>query len=686
MEKMVTMLHVQAAHGQAEATQRGVIELLRKHVIAEGFVEAAPEATTADRIIRIAAPLASGWIPLDGSLTRSFDVTELQTCGQAISLTLMTNVIITRVFEHESLELWLYCDGKLIDHYASDPSSVSLPLPQRRWKEVKGNLEAWADVLPPTADRSALKKLFRTRPISSGDAFAIVAVQLGLNPDHWCGLSDDEPIIRLKFRSTSVPHPQTSLHGEPRLRSGSHEISITSIVDQPFDLTWMVHPMGGPSSGIVIDLQGTALEQGLLECQSLSIYIAHEQQPFKTIIAIDSEPSTSIHVDFPDHLQPVERVGAMMPLETWNLKELIQAQYQDVIVIKLMGVVRAAGTGNLELQAYPKAGSPATGTTLNLPCTLHPIPCLSPRIEKFVAKTSNDRLTKYIFDLYTPRILQAHLVFDPTPDVNAAFLAAFEQWHGLLESFYPHGYYSLITAAERYPFLRRTRLRTQTIPAGKRWNQLQKLLQATTMILLERETPLSIQDTTRSTRRLGEGMIGGTLERDSVFLHESNQVITPQMSFWVDLDTIPQVHHAELVAQLTEIVETLFTSQQGMQAYLAKWDTVPDGLDSTAYELIGDVDGQITMSQSWCSQFLRAVTERMWLGPALLAKIENPEALADHGSIHQLSNGIRIDVESIPQLHALETMLTPLIPTKDDWNRADDALYDYLRSIKNIEG
>ncbi|MFD3162396.1 hypothetical protein [Herpetosiphon sp. NSE202] len=686
MEKMVTMLHVQAAHGQAEATQRGVIELLRKHVIAEGFVEAAPEATTADRVIRVAAPLASGWIPLDGSLTRSFDVAELQACGQTISLTLMTNVVITRVFEYDSLELWLYRDGKLIDHYASDPSSVSLPLPRRRWKEVKGNVEAWADVLPPTADRSALKKLFRTRPIASDDAFAIVAAQLGLNPDHWCGLSDDEPIIRLKFRSTQLPHPQTPLHGEPRFLWGSHPAGIESIVGQPFDFTWMVHPVGGPSSGLVINFQGTALEQGLLQFESLSTHINHDQLRFEHNMAIESDALGSIHVDFPDHPVPAGQVGAIMPLEAWNWRETVKARWQDVIVMKLTGRVRSAGTGNLKIRTYPKAGSPATGTTLDLSCTLHPMPLISPRIQDLVAKTSKDTLTKYIFDLYTPRILQAHLVFDPTPDVNAAFLAAFEQWHGLLEPFYPHGYYSLITAAERYPFLRRTRLRSQTIPTGKRWTQLQKRLQSTTMILLERETPLSIQDTTRSNRRLGEGMIGGTLERDSVFLHESNEVITPQMSLWVDLYTIPQEHHAELVAQLTEIVETLFTSQQGIQAYLAKWDTIPDGLDSTAYELIGDVDGQITMSQSWCSQFLRAVTERMWLGPALLSRIENPEALAEHGIIQQLSNGIRIDVESIPQLHALETMLTPLIPTKEDWDRAHDALYDYLRSIKNIEG
>lgn len=675
MEKMVTMLHVQCTQDQTESIQQQIIDLLRTQVIAEGFVETATDATSVDRVIRIGAPLEAGWIPIDGSLTRSFGSEALQICGQGISRALMTNVIVAFVFEYDLLELWLYCAGNLVDHYASDPSEVSPSLPRRRWKEIKGNAEAWADVLLPNGDSTVLKKLFRTRPIAADDAFAAIAAQLGLNPQHWNGLTDTDTIIPLKFRSTYVPHPQTSLQGEPHLLWGSHTSGIESIVGQPFELTWIVRPVGGVSDGIVIDLQGTALEQGLLQLQALSTYIHHDEQRFEQMITIESDTSASMHVEFANYAIPAGKVGAIIPLEAWNWREAIKAQWQDVIVFKLTGIVRAIGRGSLTIQTYPQAGSPTTGTILDLPCVLHSIPPLSPRIQRFVANTTKKALTGYIFDLYTPRILQAHIVLALTPQANTAFLAAFEQWHTLLESYYPHGYYSLITAAERYPFLRRTRLRTRTLPAGKRWNQLRPTLLATSSILLQREVPLSIRQISPNDWLFFRGMSGGVLERDSIFLHETDEAITPQISLWVDLYTIPKEHHAELITQLTAIAESLFTTHQGIQAYLAQWNTIPDHLESTSYELIGGVHGQTTLSQTWCSKFLRAVTDRMWLGSALLARIENPDALSDHGVIQPMGDGIRIDVESIPQLHALETMLTSLIPTSADWSQAVDGIY-----------
>jgi hypothetical protein len=129
-----TTLHVHGGQAAADALHRRLVETLRARMLTEGFVEAATDAPTVDRVIRVGPADNSGWMTLDGALTHDFTDDALQTCAQELSATLRTTVLVASAVDSDLLQLWLYQQGALVDHYASDPAALSPRLPRRRWK------------------------------------------------------------------------------------------------------------------------------------------------------------------------------------------------------------------------------------------------------------------------------------------------------------------------------------------------------------------------------------------------------------------------------------------------------------------------------------------------------------------------------------------------------------------------
>jgi hypothetical protein len=679
-----TTLHVLGGQAAVDDLRHRLVETLRARVLTEGFVESATDAPTVDRVILVGPADDSRWITLGGALTHDVGDDALQTCAQELSATLRTTVLIASAFDSDLLQLWLYQQGALVDYYASDPAALSPRLPRRRWKEVAGHAQRWADLLVPPATPTMLQELFDSRPIFAETTFYAMAPLLGINP-RWCGgLEPDANALQLRFQSTQVPHHRTPIQGEPRLLRGPHPLYVEGMVGRRVEVSWTVHSAGGPGYGLVVRVAGTALTMGLLTLESLSAWVADPERPQRFNHALqDDDPRHEVTVEFPDLLLPPDRVGSRLRPDAWNWRTILRDQAHASIMVRVTGTVLAAGEGRLSLETCLLTTPEAT-TTLDLPCVSHPAARVPLRMAERSAmaqrRMSDEILAVYLLKLNTPRILHAHLVLPPTAHASAAFLNGFERWHAALDPD-PRAHYTIAASAMLDQRSTTIRMRPRTIPDGTRWERLRSTLQAAHMIRVELESPpaplrvLDLDNLVGTDYGSPMGVAGGTLEGMSVFLEHTPDDIAPQLNLWVDLRDMSTDRQVSLIEHLTAIMDSLFATHHGVQAYLALWKDVPYSLDSNPYELVCGINGQITMSHAWCTQFLRSVTECMWIGPALLERLQTPHAIADHAVVTTVGDGMRVTVASPTQLDALEQILAPIVPSERDWRQAIDALY-----------
>ncbi|MBM7845920.1 hypothetical protein [Herpetosiphon giganteus] len=682
-----TTLHVLGDQTTSTTLRHRLVETLRARVLTEGFVDAATDAPSVDRIICVSPTGDSGWITLDGGVTADFGDDALQTCAQELSATLRTTVLIASAFDSDLLQLWLYQQGILVDHYVSDPDALSPRLPRRRWKEVAGHAKRWEDLLMPTASSPMLQELFDSRPIFAETTFYAMAPLLGINP-RWCGgLEAAADVLQLRFQSTQVPHHRTPIQGEPQLLRGGHPMSVEGMVGHRVAVTWMVRSAGGPGYGLVVGVDGTAVTMGLIRLESISTWVADPErhQHFNHVLQ-DDERDQRVTVEFPDLLLPPDRVGSHLRPEAWNWRAIFHDQAHATMTVRVTGIVLAAGAGRLSLETRLLTTAAAT-TTLDLPCVTHPAARSPLRMAERSAmaqrRVPDEALMGYLLQLNTPQILQAHLVLPPTVHASAAFLDGLERWHTALDPD-QRAHYRINARTALDQRSTTTKMRSRTMSAGKRWKRLRSTLQGTSMIRVTLEAPptpprmLDLDNLVDT--NYGMGRAGGMVERMSILLQHTPDDSAPQLNLWVDLRRATPDRQEFLIAHLTGIIDALFATYNGVQAYLARWRNVPYSLDSNPYELVCGVHGQITMRYAWCARFLRSVTERMWIGPTLLDQLPSPQMLADYAVVTPVGDGIRVTVASPTQLDALEQVLLPIVPSEGDWQQAVEARYAKRRA------
>ncbi|HEX8617133.1 MAG TPA: hypothetical protein VF911_06080, partial [Thermoanaerobaculia bacterium] len=109
---------------------------------------------------------------------------------------------------------------------------------------------------------------------------------------------------------------------------------------------------------------------------------------------------------------------------------------------------------------------------------------------------------------------------------------------------------------------------------------------------------------------------------------------------------------AALEAALVEIIESLPGVEQ---AYVARWAT--SGVHLTPYELACGVQQPPTDG----TRTLRGVSERMWLGPALLKRID-VKALEQVATLTKSGSSTRVEKLADATLDDLERALMPILP------------------------
>ena len=118
-------------------------------------------------------------------------------------------------------------------------------------------------------------------------------------------------------------------------------------------------------------------------------------------------------------------------------------------------------------------------------------------------------------------------------------------------------------------------------------------------------------------------------------------------------------------AAIVALIEALADGGHVTQAYVADYDG-EDTPQGTLYESAADLRGHHAVAHRWGTRYLRAVADRLWLGPNLAALVQDRVALERVAIIRRVGDTLAIERRPDATLRDIEQCLAPLLPTPDD--------------------
>jgi hypothetical protein len=123
---------------------------------------------------------------------------------------------------------------------------------------------------------------------------------------------------------------------------------------------------------------------------------------------------------------------------------------------------------------------------------------------------------------------------------------------------------------------------------------------------------------------------------------------------------------------LISLMQTLASERAIGQAYVAAW-AHEDEPRSTVYEWAADIFVHQRTAHGWGSRYLRAVADRMWLGPEFAAMLPDRAALERVAVVSSIGDTLAIERRPEATLRDLELCLEPMLASKAEaqafWDR-----------------
>lgn len=143
----------------------------------------------------------------------------------------------------------------------------------------------------------------------------------------------------------------------------------------------------------------------------------------------------------------------------------------------------------------------------------------------------------------------------------------------------------------------------------------------------------------------------------------------PHIGFWVKIDGLSPEEVQECEQLIASAIGQLMQTN-GLQAFMDRWSWTPefDSLDRfsrTPYEqsCIPYKDlSKAMMQPEWCTNYLRGLGKRIWLGAQLLARVGGPDALKALPSVSYGESFAEIYLESDAVLDQAEAVLERVLP------------------------
>lgn len=257
--------------------------LMREKLASLGYVPAESPDSVVDRTVTIAQASDDLWITVYDDSAGADSVAE----DLSRSLGLMT--VSAQLNDSDALLLNLFKQGVKVDQYDSAPELFAEKLSAKQRKAVAGKPELWEELFLPGMTAEEFRKVLTKNPLFAEEILTDVAHFVGMNVDLLLAypqeVDDAKTISRLAFRLKETPAYRVKAEGPPRFELNSYGPELTVSEGDTVDIDLSVYNRGGGAEGLSVIIFGEALDQGLIEVQSVRLVAREDPQGYKTIDA-----------------------------------------------------------------------------------------------------------------------------------------------------------------------------------------------------------------------------------------------------------------------------------------------------------------------------------------------------------------------------------------------------------------
>jgi hypothetical protein len=230
-----------------------------------------------------------------------------------------------------------------------------------------------------------------------------------------------------------------------------------------------------------------------------------------------------------------------------------------------------------------------------------------------------------------------------------------------------------------------TKLAPDQVPQGKTWQKIIGTLNRSESLTGHQVVP---QENQTRHWRIDHNTSGFAFNRNSyplIGVEKAAEIImAPTLAFWINLDNYVAEEVGQIRQRMAELVDSLVEQTPVLQAFIANWDwpQAPESFSAnTPYEaILGLNGGSINNLQTYNTRFLRAISDKLWLGPELAAKLgDNRKQLDTIAEVGQVGTGLRIILKEGAKLEQLVQVITPILPNMHNHKAMEEEFYNSLQ-------
>jgi hypothetical protein len=639
-------------HGTAKDFAPAVQDLLRTR----NFVETEDPAA-AERLLMI-APAGDGWLMI-------FDHVEAPSMAMADADGLLAD--IGRTPGALALDI-IVADSDELVFLLAEAGELQAQLTIDR-RGPHGALEAWQRLLLPGQSVEDLRRTFVKRPTFIEEHFQALKPLFGIDLAAFGEFGrlmtghpvrEDAVLLRLK----AVP-ASGQVIGPPRLEVDERQREAHSGPRIPLGLVtnfpaFCFYSRGGGARGLHVRLAGSALDLGLIEITSAMLRRYHPtDQGLNQDIEVVPEMTPAGGVL---HFPELEVPAWVQP----DLRTAMRAHrsLQDIMVFVYARGVRI-GDGELAAEAHLVEPESAPIQTS------YPVTVL-PAMWRPLKGSDKPNMIHSVRALNHPARINGLAVLRGEQDESVSALRrALETWRALVDS---AGVFTVAAATEQvegYAFFWPADLvRPFKFDLSKK--------RQTKWTHLMNDLP-SVQGL-RIASDFGIGRRGPPADYNQryaarISLHYTSAAAHPRLpAYAARLGHVALSLPATLAGEtaVISLMQSLASERMIGQAYVAEWDN-EDEPKNTLYESAADIFVHQRAARGRGTRYLRAVSNRMWLGPEFAAMLPDRAALECVAIVSSLGDSLVIERRPEATSRDLELCFEPMLASKADsqafWDR-----------------
>ena len=282
MGAFLTNVQVYIGDLEPEVVRARVVNGISR-AVGKGFVPVTGDEE-GDRTVVMGPMKGRRWITIYDEDTEDQDTQKLERLAKELSKAVSSYAVGVIVHDSDILGLFLYCGGKRVDVYDSDPEYFGEQISAVKRRELAGHPDRWRELLISGYTETDLRRAWDGEEVFAEDRLAKIATVLGWDEDlvmvgyNYLEELEREDLEQIRFQGKQKKGIKMA-QGPPVLHQFTYSFEMPKItVGGTGLLPICLINTGGDGKGFTIEFMGSAVSAGLVMVDQVLV-LDKNQQP-----------------------------------------------------------------------------------------------------------------------------------------------------------------------------------------------------------------------------------------------------------------------------------------------------------------------------------------------------------------------------------------------------------------------